>query len=227
MLRRLFRIAGWIAGTIALAFVVLVAAYSFVPPVSTLMVWRWATGERVVRQWRPIEAISPNLVRAVVVGEDARFCNHSGVDWIEVRAAIADADELADARGASTIAMQTARNLFLWPSRQVVRKIMEVPIAYVLTLAWPQRRLLEVYLNIVEWGPNGEFGAEAAARRAFGRSARNLTPYEAALLASSLPNPVRRNAARPGPGLRRVAERNLAGVAADGGNAIECLDLRR
>jgi len=227
MLQRLLRVAGWIAGTLVLAFFVLVAAYAFIPPVSTLMVWRWVTGERVVRQWRPIETISSNLVRAVVVGEDARFCSHSGVDWIEVQAAIADADELSDARGASTIAMQTARNLFLWPNRQVVRKVLEVPIAYVLTLAWPQRRLIEVYLNIVEWGPNGEFGAEAAARRAFGKSARSLTPYEAALLASSLPNPVRRNAARPGPGLQRVAQRNLAGVAADGGNAVECLNLRR
>lgn len=227
MLRRLFRIAAWIAGAYVLAVALLIAAYAFVPPVSTLMLWRWVNGERVVRLWRPLDAISPNLVRAVVVSEDARLCSHSGVDWIEVHSAFAEAEELSEARGASTIAMQTARNLFLWPSRQFVRKAMEVPIAYALTLAWPRRRLVEVYLNIVEWGPNGEFGAEAAARRAFGKSARSLTPYEAALLASSLPNPVRRNAARPGPGLQRVASRNLAGVVADGGNAVQCLDLRR
>jgi monofunctional biosynthetic peptidoglycan transglycosylase len=227
MLRRLLRVAVWIAGAYVLAVAVLIALYAFVPPVSTLMLWRWASGERVVRQWRAIESISPNLVLAVVVSEDARLCSHRGVDWIEVQSAFAEAEELADARGASTIAMQTARNLFLWPSRQFVRKALEVPIAYALTLAWSRRRLVEVYLNIVEWGPNGEFGAEAAARRAFGKSARSLTPYEAALLASSLPNPVRRNAARPGPGLQRVASRNLAGVAADGGSAIQCLNLRR
>jgi monofunctional biosynthetic peptidoglycan transglycosylase len=227
MLRRLLRIAVWIAGAYVLAVAALIALYAFVPPVSTLMLWRWVGGDRVVRQWRPIEAISPNLVLAVVVSEDARLCNHHGVDWIEVQSAFAEAEDLSEARGASTIAMQTARNLFLWPNRQIVRKALEVPIAYALTLAWSKRRLVEIYLNIVEWGPNGEFGAEAAARGAFGKSARNLTPYEAALLASSLPNPVRRNAARPGPGLQRVASRNLAGVAADGGGAIRCLDLRR
>jgi monofunctional biosynthetic peptidoglycan transglycosylase len=144
-----------------------------------------------------------------------------------MRDAIADAEELSDARGASTIAMQTARNLFLWPSRHYVRKAMEVPIAYLLTLVWSPRRLVEVYLNIAEWGPNGEFGAEAAARRAFRKGAGNLSTYEAALLASSLPNPVRRNAARPGPGLQRVASRRLASVTSDGGLAIQCLRLRR
>lgn len=227
MLRRIFIIAGWIAGAYVLAVALLMALYAFVAPVSTQMLWRWASGERVVREWRPIETISPNLVLAVVIGEDARLCTHRGVDWIEVQAAIADADDLSDARGASTIAMQTARNLFLWPGRHYVRKALEVPIAYALTLAWSPRRLVEVYLNIAEWGPDGEFGAEAAARRAFRKSARNLTPYEAALLAGTLPNPTLRNAARPGPGLRRVASRNLAAAAADGGNAVHCLDLRR
>jgi monofunctional biosynthetic peptidoglycan transglycosylase len=100
-------------------------------------------------------------------------------------------------------------------------------MAYYLTLAWSRKRLLEVYLNIAEWGPNGEFGAEAAARRAFRKGAANLTSYEAALLAGSLPNPVRRNAAKPGPGLQRAASRKLASVASDGGLAIQCLGLRR
>lgn len=227
MLRRILKIAGWIVGAYLLAIALLIALYAFVPPVSTQMLWRWMSGERVVREWRPIEAISPNLVLAVVVSEDARLCAHRGVDWVEVQAAIADTNDLSEARGASTIAMQTARNLFLWPGRHYVRKALEVPTAYALTLAWSPRRLVEVYLNIVEWGPNGEFGAEAAARRAFRKSARNLTPYEAALLASALPNPALRNAARPGPGLRRVASRNLAVAAADGGNAVHCLDLRR
>jgi monofunctional biosynthetic peptidoglycan transglycosylase len=149
------------------------------------------------------------------------------VDWTEVIEAIEQSDELFDARGASTIAMQTARNLFLWPGRQYVRKALEIPIAYYLTFAWPSRRLVEVYLNIAEWGPNGEFGAEAAARRAFRKSARILSSHEAALLAGALPNPIRRNAARPGPGLQRVAAHNLAGVESDGGTAIDCLYLNR
>ncbi len=227
MIRRIFRIAVWIFAAYMLAVLALTVLYIFVPPVSTAMLLRWATGERVVREWRPIERISPNLVLAVVVSEDARLCTHSGVDWAEVQAAIEDADELSDARGASTIAMQTARNLFLWPSRHLVRKAMEVPIAYLITYVWSPTRLMEIYLNIAEWGPNGEFGAEAAAQRAFKKSAQTLSRQEAALLAGSLPNPLRRNAARPGPGLQRVAQRNLAGVASDGGIAINCLNLRR
>lgn len=227
MLKRILSILWKVAVGYVLAVIVLVTVYAFVPPVSTLMLWRWATAQRVERTWRPIETISPNLVHAVVVSEDARLCTHHGVDWQEVRDAIVEADELFDARGASTIAMQTARNLFLWPHRNFVRKALEVPIALYLTVAWSPKRLVEVYLNIAEWGPNGEFGAEAAARRAFRKSARSLTIYEAALLAGSLPNPTRRNAARPGPGLQRVASRNVAGVASDGGLAIGCLGLRR
>lgn len=215
-------VLAWIA-----AVLLLILAYAHVPPVSTPMALRWVTGERVVRIWRPLDEISPHLVRAVVVSEDARLCSHRGVDWREVREAIAGAEELRDARGASTIAMQTARNLFLWQGRQFVRKALEVPIAYAISFAWPQRRLVEVYLNIAQWGPDGEFGAEAAARRAFGKGAAALTPREAALLAATLPNPVRRNAARPGPGLQRVAARTIAGVAADGGAAVRCLELGR
>ena len=227
MIRKFVRVLLWAAAIYAAAVALLIVLYLVVPPVSTLMVARWVTGQDVVRHWRRLEKISPNLVRAVVVSEDARLCSHWGVDWQEVGDAIADADELADARGASTIAMQTARNLFLWPGRQLVRKAMEVPLAYVITLVWQPRRVVEIYLNIARWGPNGEFGAEAAAQRAFGKSAASLTAWEAALLAGSLPNPVRRNAARPGPGLRRVAGQVQARVAQDGGFSVQCLDLRR
>lgn len=227
MIRTIFKAFAWCVAAWVLAMLLLVPIYAVVPPISTYMIARWVTGERVVRDWQPLEEIAPSLVHAVVVSEDARMCSHWGVDWNEVRDAIADADELADARGASTIAMQTARNLFLWPGRNIVRKALEVPIAYYLTLVWTPRRLIEVYLNIAEWGPNGEFGAEAAAQRAFNKSAARLTRREAALLAGSLPNPVRRNAARPGPGLSQVASRAMAGVVTDGGLAVECLDLGR
>lgn len=227
MIGRIIKAIALLAVAYVAVVIVLTLLYSFVPPISTFMLARWATGQPVTREWRPLQEISPSLVHAVVVSEDGRICSHRGVDWHEVRDALADADELSDARGASTIAMQTARNLFLWPGRNVVRKAMEVPIAYLITFVWSPRRLVEVYLNIAEWGPNGEFGAEAAAQRAFRKSARSLSPREAALLAASLPNPVRRNAARPGPGLQRVAARTMNGVAVDGGAAVGCLKLAR
>jgi monofunctional glycosyltransferase len=227
MIRKILRFVLWAVVIYASAVAALIVLYLVVPPVSTPMVLRWVTGKNVVRHWRPLESISPNLVRAVVVSEDSRICSHWGVDWREVGDAISDADELSDARGASTIAMQTARNLFLWQGRQFVRKVLEVPIAYVTTAVWRPRRMVEIYLNIAEWGPNGEFGAEAAALRAFGKTAASLSSAEAAILAASLPNPHRRNAARPGPGLRRVAAQVQARVAQDGGASVGCLDLRR
>jgi monofunctional biosynthetic peptidoglycan transglycosylase len=184
---------------------VLALAYRVADPVSTLMLWRRATGERVERTWMPLTAISPVLPRSVMASEDARFCLHHGIDFGELRAAIEDADDLSDMRGGSTIAQQTAKNLFLWPGRSVIRKGLEFPLALWLDLVLGKRRVMEIYLNIAEWGPDGEFGAEAAARHAFNKSARDLTAHEAALLASILPNPHRRNAARPGPGVRRLA----------------------
>ena len=179
--------------------------YLFVRPVSTPMVWRWMTGARVVRTFVPIEAIAPALPLTVIGSEDARFCSHRGIDWKEVADAIENADELADLRGASTITQQTAKNLFLWQGRSFVRKALEIPLALWIDLVLPKRRIMEIYLNVAEWGPNGEFGAEAGARRAFGISARELTGQQAALLAAVLPNPVRRNARQPGPGVRRLA----------------------
>jgi len=179
--------------------------YHVVNPVSTLMLWRWATGARAERTWAPLTAIAPALPRTVIASEDARYCAHRGVDLGELRAALQDADDLSDMRGGSTIAQQTAKNLFLWQGRSVVRKVLEFPLALWLDLVLGKRRLMEIYLNIAEWGPNGEFGAEAGARHAFGKSARDLNSREAGLLAAILPNPHRRSAARPGPGVRRLA----------------------
>jgi monofunctional biosynthetic peptidoglycan transglycosylase len=225
MIARLFSFVLRLALFLALALLVLIGVYAWVPPVSTPMLWRWLTGERVVREWRDLEVISPHLIRAVVLAEDARFCSHAGVDWTELGEALDVAEELSDVRGASTIAMQTARNLFLWQGRHFVRKALEIPIAYYLHLMWPKRRIVEVYLNIAEWGPNGEFGAEAAARRAFRKGADLLSPDEAALLAASLPNPKRRDAARPGPGLRQLALRHRFAAETSGAAAIACLAL--
>ena len=200
-----------IALRIARAVVVLVLAvlllpyllaplYRFFDPVSTLMVWRWMTGARVERIFVPLERIAPVLARTVIASEDAQFCSHRGIDWRELQAAIDDADELSEARGASTITQQTAKNLFLWPGRSFVRKALEFPLALWIDLVLPKRRILEIYLNIAEWGPGGQFGVEAGARRAFNKPARDLNAGEAALLAAVLPNPHRRNAQRPGPG---------------------------
>jgi monofunctional biosynthetic peptidoglycan transglycosylase len=156
-----------------------------------------------------------------MASEDARFCVHHGIDFGELRAAIEDADDLSEMRGGSTITQQTAKNLFLWQGRSVVRKALEFPLALWLDLVLGKRRVMEIYLNIAEWGPNGEFGAEAGARHAFGKSARDLNSREAALLAAILPNPHRRSAARPGPGVRRLAGIYEARAARSA--ASECL----
>src|SRR5262249_7571200 len=118
---------------------------------------------------------------------------------------IDDADDLSEARGGSTITQQTAKNLFLWGGRSYIRKALELPLAFWIDLVLPKKRVLEIYLNIVEWGPNGQFGAEAGARFAFGKPPRVLTPREAATLAAILPNPHQRSARVPGPAVRRLA----------------------
>ncbi len=179
--------------------------YSYGRPLSTGMMWRWLLGERVQRDYRPLARISPALSLAVLIAEDGRFCSHYGVDFTEIRDAIAEADDLGDMRGGSTITQQVAKNLFLWQSRSFVRKGLEFPLALWIDLILSKRRILEIYLNIAEWGPNGEFGVEAGSRYAFGKSAHDLSRYQAALLAAVLPNPHDRNAHRPGPGLRRLA----------------------
>ena len=179
--------------------------YRVIDPVSTPMLARWITGKRVDRSFVPLERIAPVLPRTVITSEDARFCSHSGIDWTELREAIGDADDLSEMRGGSTITQQTVKNLFLWPGRSVIRKALEFPLALWIDLVVPKRRIMEIYLNVAEWGPNGEFGIEAGARRAFGKSAAQLSAGEAALLAAVLPNPKRRSAKQPRPAVRQIA----------------------
>jgi monofunctional biosynthetic peptidoglycan transglycosylase len=178
--------------------------YRFINPVSMPMLWRWATGKRVERIVVPLNRIAPALRLAVIVAEDGSFCHNRGVDLGAIREAMQQSDELGEARGASTITQQTAKNLFLWEGRSFIRKALEFPLALWLNLVLPKRRVLEIYLNIAEWGPNGEFGAEAGARWAFGKSARDLNPAEAAELAAVLPNPVHRSARIPSVLVRRL-----------------------
>ena len=174
-------------------------------PVSTLMAWRWLKGAPVSRQWIDLKAMSPALPRSVVGAEDAKFCSHRGVDWDALREVMDDAEDGEVTRGGSTITQQVAKNLFLWPGRSVVRKALELPLSLWIDLVLGKQRVLEIYLNIAELGPSGQFGVEAGSQYAFGRSAATLSPREAALLASILPNPVRRSARNPGPGVRRLA----------------------
>ncbi|MGE0626257.1 MAG: monofunctional biosynthetic peptidoglycan transglycosylase [Hyphomicrobiaceae bacterium] len=175
------------------------------PPGSTVMALQRLEGIEIDQRWVPLHAISPNLIRAVIMSEDNQFCRHFGVDIAELRRAIRRAErDDDDVRGASTISMQTTKNLLLWPDKSYMRKAIEIPLTLVMEQIWPKRRIMEVYLNIAEWGP-GIFGAEAAARYHFGKPASALSRREAALLAVALPNPLTRVASRPSPSLRRVA----------------------
>ena len=185
-------------------FAVLVALWAFAPPVSTLMLARWVTFRPVERVWTPLARIAPSLPLAVIASEDGRYCRHWGVDWGALREVVATSGEDGPSRGASTIPMQSAKNLFLWPSRSALRKGLEIPAALVIDRVWGKRRVMEAYLNIAEWG-DGVFGAEAAAQRYFRKSAAQLSLQESALLAAALPNPLRRDPAHPGARQKQLA----------------------
>ncbi len=189
---------------------VLAPLYRTGHPVSTLMAWRYLIGAPMSRQWVDFSAISPFLPRSVVAAEDAKFCSHHGIDWDALRDVIDDAEEGEVTRGGSTITQQVAKNLFLWPGRSVVRKALELPLALWIDFVLPKQRILEIYLNIAELGPTGQFGAQAGSIFAFGHPASALSPREAALLAAILPNPVKRSARNPGPGVRRLAGTYMA-----------------
>lgn len=197
-LRTAARYGAYAAGGYLALVLVLIVLFRFVnPPGSMLMLTQLLTGTAIDRTWVPLGSVSPNLVRAVIVSEDGRFCEHSGVDTTAIKEAIERAAR-GTPRGASTISMQVTKNLFLWNAKSYVRKVIEIPLTLFMELVWPKRRILEVYLNIAEWGP-GVFGAEAAAQRHFNKSAARLSEREAALLAAVLPNPVVRDASSPGP----------------------------
>lgn len=189
---------------IAPYLLILVYRLDFIRPISTLMLADLATLQGYDRQWVEFEDISPNLVRAVMMSEDGQFCSHDGVDWGQLQSVIDDAMAGEATRGASTIPMQTAKNLFLWNGRSFIRKGLELPLAIAADAVWPKQRMMEIYLNVAEWGP-GIYGIEAAARHHFKTSAAKLSRQQAALLAVSLPNPIDRVASKPGPGLKRLA----------------------
>jgi monofunctional biosynthetic peptidoglycan transglycosylase len=202
---RVLRLVGVALAACIAVPLVLTPVYLLVNPVSVPMLERYLTGRPVVREWRPIGEISDRLKASVVLSEDGQFCSHWGVDVSALRAEIENFLAGKDARGASTITMQVARNLFLWNDPDPVRKALEVPLAIYLDLVLPKRRIMEIYLNIAEWGPEGQFGVAAGAQRAFGIVPQNLDWRTATLLVTALPNPMLRQPGRPSRGMVRIA----------------------
>ena len=176
------------------------------PPITLLMAREFVAGNGLDYRWRSLDQISPNLVASAIAAEDARFCIHSGFDMEAIQKALADNERGRKVRGGSTISQQTAKNVFLWPGRDWIRKGLEAGYTLMIETVWSKRRIMEVYLNVAEMGP-GVYGAEAAARHWFGKSAADLTPREAARIAAILPSPRRYNAGSPGPYVRRRASR--------------------
>jgi monofunctional biosynthetic peptidoglycan transglycosylase len=219
MTRIVLATAGFLILPYVLIFVYLIP---FIHPVSTLMLRDIVLLRGYDRQWVSLDDISPVLVQSVMMSEDGQYCFHGGVDWGEMQELVAETLDGEATRGGSTIPMQTAKNLFLWNGRSFVRKALELPLAVASDLVWTKRRLMEIYLNIAEWGPN-IYGIEAAAQYHFGRSAKNLTRRQAALLTVALPNPITRNPAKSGPGLRRLAN-VIERRAARAGGYIGCLE---
>lgn len=219
--RRLAWIAVKFAVFLALLPLVVTLVYAVLPAVSTPMLARLVTGQSVERIWTPIDAISPTLMRSVVASEDARFCRHDGVDWAALSTQLSKLEEGEDVRGASTITMQLAKNLFLWPSRSYVRKALEIPLALWIDLVLSKRRILELYLNVAEWG-EGVFGIEAAARHYFSKSADALSANESARLATALPNPIARDPSNPS-GRHAGHARIIRKRADTGADLLDCI----
>ena len=195
---------------------------SFVHPVSTLMLKDLATFNGYDRRWVALDHIAPVLAHSVIMSEDGQFCAHRGIDLAELKLVIDDAMAGEPARGASTISMQTVKNLYLWNGRSFVRKLLELPLAVYFDFVLPKRRIMEIYLNIAEWGPN-IYGIEAAAQHHFGVAARDLSRRQAALLTVALPNPLERNPAQPSRSLKRLANL-IERRAAKAGGYVGCLD---
>ena len=181
------------------------------PPPTFLMVSRSLEGEGMTYRWRSLDDISPRLVEAVIASEDARFCEHHGFDMEAIEKALKANERGGRIRGGSTISQQTAKNVYLWPGRDWIRKGLEAGYTVLIETLWGKRRIMEVYLNVAEWAP-GVYGAEAASRRWFGKSAADLSAREAARLAAILPSPRRYNASSPGPYVRRRASRVQAAM---------------
>ena len=186
------------------------------------MIARMVTFQPINRDWVAFDTIAPTLYQSVLMSEDGKFCSHNGVDWDAVNIVITDALDGERPRGASTITMQTAKNLFLWGGRSYLRKVLEVPLALWIDLILPKKRIMEIYLNIAEWNSGGVYGIEAGAQSHFGRTASKLTRRQSALMAVTLPNPILREPSKPNAGLNQLA-RTIEARAKQSGAYIKCL----
>ncbi|MEX0954203.1 MAG: monofunctional biosynthetic peptidoglycan transglycosylase [Rhizobiaceae bacterium] len=219
----------WVRRVLVVALIVVMLPVALTPlyvigavhPVSMLMVGDLLTLQGYRRDWVPLDEMGDALPHSVIMSEDGQFCSHRGVDWVALNAVVEDALAGEALRGASTIPMQTVKNLYLWHGRSYVRKALEVPLAIYFDAVVPKRRVLEIYLNIAEWGPN-LYGAEAAAQHYFGRPAKSLSYRQAALLAVTLPNPAGRNPASPSSGMNRLAA-VMERRAQQAGHYVTCL----
>lgn len=227
--RRRSRAIVWLRRIVLLFFVLgllpalLTLAYlpPAVHPLSTLMMKDIVTLRGYDRRWTPIDEIGDRLIYSVMMSEDGQFCSHKGVDLAEFRVLLEETLAGETTRGGSTITMQTVKNLYLWHGRSYLRKAIEMPYSIYLDLVMPKRRIMEIYLNIAEWGP-GIYGAEAAAQYHFGKSSSALTARQAALLAVTLPSPLTRTPGKPGPGLDQLA-RLIERRAGHAGGYNHCL----
>ncbi|MEE9259036.1 MAG: monofunctional biosynthetic peptidoglycan transglycosylase [Nitrospinaceae bacterium] len=173
-----------------------VLVYRVIQPPTTALMWIRGMEDgggakdipRTVRRWKPLNEISPSLLKAVIAAEDQKFFRHNGFDWQAIESAVKTNLTTDRTVGASTISMQTARNVFLWQGRNWLRKSLEAYFTFLIEVFWSKERILEIYLNVIEWG-DGIFGCEAASRTYFNRSAGSLSPVESAWMAAILPNP--------------------------------------
>jgi len=202
-LRLASKILLWVIIIFFTSSVFITLVYKFInPPVSNLMVIRYFQAgknqpeRKIIKKWKKLKNISPNLIQAVVASEDNNFLNHFGIDFDAIKEASKYNRNHKRKHGASTITQQTAKNLFLWPKRSYIRKGFEVYFTLLIEICWSKKRIMEVYLNITEMG-KGIYGAEAASNIYFNKPASKLTKGEAAMLAAILPNPRKRNPAKP------------------------------
>lgn len=203
-MKTITRLLVWIIVFFFGSTIAAVVVYKWMPVyITPLMITRSIENDdEMQHKWVPIEEISENLALAVVSSEDNLFMSHSGFDFDQIQKAIEEAEKTGRQRGASTISQQTAKNVFLWNGRSWVRKGLEAYFTVLIELIWGKERIMEVYLNSIEMGP-GIYGAEAVAQAHFGKSASNLTRREAALIAATLPNPLKYSSKNPSKYMRK------------------------
>ncbi len=228
---RAFLANRFVRGIFGTAFIVAILPVLFMliyaipgtQPASTIMLARNLTGQPVDRRWISLDEVAEVVPQAVVMSEDGQFCFHRGVDWAAINLVVNEALDGEKPRGASTLPMQTMKNLFFWPQRSIIRKGLEIPYAMFADWIWTKHRMMEIYLNIVEWD-DGVFGIEAASQHYFGKSASQLTRRQASLLAVTLPSPVERTPNKPSASLNRLANR-IERLSARSGSYVRCLKV--